>query len=164
MADGPLDWCEFSESASKLGSCHVCVAVDESYTIKLRLAPPPSKHNVPGSKFLWCSLTFFQLGLLSVVFGVYSAICVSESLKYVQFTSFNKWHTSTEEDSSDTLMCWMPSGRWVLLAILVTPRTVGIIAACTKHVALALTQHYAAARGNHNSLMLKYVKEANLKL
>ena len=33
MAEGLLDWCDLSVSASKLGKCHVYAVVVESYTI-----------------------------------------------------------------------------------------------------------------------------------
>ena len=36
-------------SASKLGKCHVCATVDESYTVAQWLAHLPGKQNVPGS-------------------------------------------------------------------------------------------------------------------
>ena len=49
MAKGPLDWYELPVSASKLGRCRVCAAVDESYTIAQRLGHLPGKQKVPGS-------------------------------------------------------------------------------------------------------------------
>ena len=36
-------------SASKLGKCHVCAAVDESYTIAPWLAHLPGKQKVSGT-------------------------------------------------------------------------------------------------------------------
>ena len=49
MAEGPLHWCELPASSSKLGKCHVCAAVDETYTIAQCLAHLPGKQKVPGS-------------------------------------------------------------------------------------------------------------------
>ena len=46
MAEGLLAGCELPESASKLGKCHVCAAVDESYTIAQRSARLPTKQKV----------------------------------------------------------------------------------------------------------------------
>ena len=48
MAEGPLDWFELPVSARKLVKCHVCAAVDKSYTIVQQLVHLPGKQKVPG--------------------------------------------------------------------------------------------------------------------
>ena len=46
---GLLENCELLGGASKLGKCHVCTAVEESYAIVQRFAHLPGKQKVPGS-------------------------------------------------------------------------------------------------------------------
>ena len=59
--------------ASKLGKCHVCAAVDESYSIAQSFAHLPGKQKVPGSNPGGVALHFFLLGLQKEFSGMYKA-------------------------------------------------------------------------------------------
>ena len=48
MGEGLLELCELSGGESKLERCHVCTAVDESYTIAQWLAHLPCRPKIPG--------------------------------------------------------------------------------------------------------------------